>query len=153
MPRLTIADRQRVIHLFKDGYKHGHIKARLEEEGIKISRVALFALLKKHRDMGRVEDRPRARVPKLLSDAHYLFIDRALEQNDELTTAKLYDRLIDDFLTLSVSKATVKRARRELGWITSAPKYCQLIRDNNKQKRLEWCLKMVQQNEDFRDVV
>ena len=47
-------------------------------------------------------------MPKLLSDAHYLFIDRALEQNDELTTAKLYDWLIDEFPTLSVSKAMVK---------------------------------------------
>ena len=34
---------------------------------------------------GSVVDRPRARVPKKLSKAHYVFIVYALENDDELT--------------------------------------------------------------------
>ena len=152
MPRLSIANRQRVIHLFKDGLKASEIRV-LEEEGLKISKVAFLALLKKYRATGKVEDKPWARAPKKLTDAHYSFIDEALQQNDELTTAKLHDLLCIRFPDIEVSTATLKHARKELGWVTSTPKYCHLIRDNNKQKRLKWCKKMIDEREDFQDVI
>ena len=52
-----------------------------------------------------------------------------------------------------MSISTVERARRELGWVVTTPKYCQLIRETNRQKRLEWCQKMIDTNEQFDDVV
>ena len=52
-----------------------------------------------------------------------------------------------------VSLSTVKRARYELGWVVSNPKYCQLIRDVNKEKRMEWCKKMIKNEEQFDDVI
>ena len=153
MPRLSVENRQRVVRLFKDGHRPTEILARLEEEDIRVSKVALYALLKKYRETGRVEDRARARAPKKLSDVHYSFIDSALQQDDELTTAKLYDQLLESFPDITASKSTVKRARRELGWVTSAPKYCQLIRDNNKQKQLDWCRKVLDDKDEFRGVI
>ena len=153
MPRLSLENRQKVVRLFEDGHRPTEILARLEEEDVKVSKVALYALLKKYRETGRVEDRARARAPKKLSGVHYSFIDSALQQDDELTTAKLYDQLLENFPDVTASKSTVKRARRELGWVTSAPKYCQLIRDNNKRKRLDWCRKMLQDKEEFKDVI
>ena len=65
----------------------------------------------------------------------------------------MYDQLLESFPDITASKSTVKRARRELGWVTSAPKYCQLIRDNNKQKRLDWCRKVLDDKDEFRDVI
>ena len=153
MPRLSLENRQKVVRLFEDGHRPTEILARLEEEDVKVSKVALYALLKKYRETGRVEDRARARAPKKLSGVHYSFIDSALQQDDELTTAKLYDQLLENFPDVTASKSTVKRARRELGWVTSAPKYCQLTRDNNKRKRLDWCRKMLQEKEEFKDVI
>ena len=100
-----------------------------------------------------MEDKPKARAPKKLTDVHYSFIDKALQKDDELTTAKLYDQLLESFPDVVVTKSTLKRARRELGWVTSSPKYCQLIREVNKQKRLEWCTKMLGEREDFCNVV
>ena len=153
MPRLSIADRQRVIRLHKDGLKASEIKGVLEEEGLKISKVALLALIKKYHNTGKVEDKLRTRAPKRLTDAHYSFIDDALEQDGELTTAKLHDLLLKSFPDIEVSAATVKRARTEFGWVTSTPKYCQLIQESNKQKRFEWCKKMIDEKEDFHDVI
>ena len=100
-----------------------------------------------------MEDKLRVRAPMKLTDAHYSFIDEALQKDDELTTSKLHDLLLKSIPDVEVSTATLKRARRELGWITSTPKYCQLIRDSNKQKRLEWCKKMIDEREDFQDVI
>lgn len=39
---------------------------------------------------------------------------------------------------ISVSIRTVIRSRQELGWTFRGSTYCQLIRDANKAKRLEW---------------
>ena len=149
MGRLSVTNRQGVARLYDDGHKPYALWARLEEEGIKISRVALYALIKKYRDTGKIEDRPRARALRKLSDVHYSLIDGTLQQDDELTTAKLYDRFHD----IVVSKSTVKQARRELSWVTSSLKYCQLIRDTNIEKRLEWCRKMLDEKEEFNDVI
>ncbi len=153
MTRLAIESRQRVIILSKNGFTLGEIKARLEEEGIHISKTSLCLLIKKYRETGSIADRPRARVPKKLTDEHYVFIDNALEKDDELTTRKLHHLLVDAFPNLDVSHSTVKRARRELGWVSTTPKYCQMIRENNKVKRLEWCKKMLKDKECFDDVI
>lgn len=52
-----------------------------------------------------------------------------------------------------MSLRTVARTRKQLGWMITSPKYCQLIRDANKGKRLEWCQKMIAEQELFEDVI
>ena len=52
-----------------------------------------------------------------------------------------------------MSLSTVKRARQDLGWVINSPKYCQLIRDANKTKRLVWCEKMIAEKESFDNVI
>ena len=52
-----------------------------------------------------------------------------------------------------MSLPTVKRARQDLGWVINSPKYCQLIRDANKTKRLVWCEKMIAEKESFDNVI
>ena len=37
--------------------------------------------------------------------------------------------------------------------IVTSPKHCQLIRERNKEKRLEWCQKMLDTKEQFEDVI
>ena len=37
--------------------------------------------------------------------------------------------------------------------MTSDPKYCQLIRENYKQKRLDWCRKVLDDKDEFRDKI
>ena len=53
----------------------------------------------------------------------------------------------------NVSLSTIKRCRKDLGWVATAPKYCQLIREQNKQKRLEWCWKCLNNDDHFEDVI
>ena len=65
-------------------------------------------------------------------------IDNELQQNDELTAQKLMDNLKERFPDLDVSIPTIKRVRKQKGWVCIRPHYCQLIRDLNKRKRLLW---------------
>ena len=151
--RLDLRTRERVVLLKKQGYTYREIAQRLKEENVVVSIKSLYLLVTKYRNTNSVVDRPRRRRPRLLSREHYIFIDNQLSLNDELTTKQLHDLLLEEFPRLRVSLSTVKRARYELGWVVSNPKYCQLIRDGNKEKRLSWCKKMIEENEQFDDVL
>ena len=47
----------------------------------------------------------------------------------------------------------VRRLRQKLGWVQTSTKYCQLIREPNRIKRLEFCEKCLRDNERFDDVI
>ena len=123
------------------------------EKGIRVSVKSLYLLMAKYRETGSVLDRPRRVGSKILKDVHYRLIDQALADNDELTSRQLRTMLCSKYPDLSMSISTVERARRELGWVVTTPKYCQLIREANRLKRLEWCQEMINTNEQFDDVV
>ena len=40
-----------------------------------------------------------------------------------------------------------------MGWVSTKPRYCQLIRDINKEKRLIWCEQLKANNDKFLDVI
>ena len=79
------------------------------------------------------------------------FIDAEIEKNDELTEPKLGKKLQERF-GIDFSESKVKRPRQKLGWVQTATKYCQLIREVKRAKRLEFCPKCVEDNEQFDDI-
>ena len=152
-PNLVQCRRPAMRLNLQEGHSYKDIQKRLAEEGISVTVKSLYLLVAKFRQTNSVVDRPRAAVPKILNEEHYREIDSALSENDELTSRQLCALLTEKHPELSMSLSTVERARRELGWVVTAPKYCQLIREGNKVKRLEWCIKMLETNERFHDVV
>lgn len=79
-------------------------------------------------------------------------IDTEMEKKDELTAPKLRKKLQEQF-GINFSESKVKRLRQKLGWVQTGMKYCQLIREANCAKRLEFCLECVEDNEKFDDVI
>ena len=59
---------------------------------------------------------------------------------------KLANILQEKGQLLSVS--TVLRCRKALGWTSRGSAYCQLIREGNKGKRLEWVLEYLPEVEN-----
>ena len=62
-------------------------------------------------------------------------------------------RLKENDPQLDVSLSTVKRARQDLGWVSTMPRYCQLISEANKEKRLKWSEEQMANKEKFDDVI
>ena len=58
-----------------------------------------------------------------------------MQEDDETTAAQLVKIL--NARDPSVSKPTI-RTRTLLGWIIQGSWYCQMIRNANKEKRVEW---------------
>ena len=107
----------------------------------------------KYHETRSVLDWPRIVGSKILNDVHYRLIDPALADSDELTSRQLRAMLCSKYPEQLMSISTVERARRELGWVVTTPKYCKLIREANKLKRLEGYQEMINTNEQFGDVV
>jgi hypothetical protein len=63
-------------------------------------------------------------------------VDGQMEKDDEMTVQELHATVYDG--GYSVSKSTVLRCRKALGWTFRGSAYCQMIREANKVKRLEW---------------
>ena len=80
------------------------------------------------------------------------FIDAEMQRNDEMTSPLLARRIYKEFgLNFSIQK--VKRLRKKLGWVMTSTKYCQLIREENQVKRLEFSEQCLRVNKQFGNVM
>ena len=79
------------------------------------------------------------------------FIDK-MESNDETTSTTL-QRLLLEEKGLAFSTDKIKRIRRKLGWLTTGTKHCQLVKEVNRAKRLDYCRRCLEPKETFSDVI
>ena len=130
MPRLSISTRRRVISLYQSGlYSVREIRRRLREENVFISLQALWSLVRKHRETGKVSDLPRRSRPRKLSQEMMDALELTWSENDELTARQARSFLMERWPELRVSIQTIKRIRKQMGWVATRPHYCQLLRD------------------------
>ncbi|CAC5387515.1 unnamed protein product [Mytilus coruscus] len=104
-------------------------------------------------DSGSLKDIPKiASKPPILKRNHLIFIDQTIRQDREISAQEVAVSLRRRFQP-GVSSTTVKRARRRLGWKHSPTQYCQMIRDDNKPKRLTFALRCIATNENFDNAI
>ena len=146
--------RTRVIELWRRNYRLKNIQGHLNAEGIEISKKSLCLLISKYKNTGTVADARTRTRPRKLQEEHYRFIDDAMADNDQLTSRQLYRMLEEAYPCIDISISTLKRARRELGWVGKRTRYCALISENNKEKRVTWCQQQLRTSDlDFENVV
>ena len=150
MPRTTLETR-RILELRRT-YSVSQIQERLKEK-IFISKVTIYAIIKKYRVHHTCADLPKPQCKTILNKDQVRFIDKAMENNDKLTGRQLHELLLEIWPDLQISISTIKRVKRMLGWVCSRPKYCQLVRELNKLRRVEWCTEQIAAQEDFGNVI
>ena len=110
------------------------------KEGTEVSLRSLQRLCAKFQRMHTIQDLHRASKLRILTPEIVTVMDESLRSDDEMTARKLKSKLGEKFVELpEVSLSTIKRQRKEMGWICTRPHYYQLIREVNKLKRKEWC--------------
>ena len=72
-----------------------------------------------------------------------------MEADDETTLKELQQMLSAN--QVSLGRTTILKARSELGWTHRGSAYCQMIRDANKVKRLQWAKETL--GDDFSDCI
>ena len=121
MPRLSLDARRKVIMLHNSGLPVRKIKSRLSEEKVYITRRSLYRLIK------RFQQTNHRKRDKKMTQEMAVVMNSELEQNDEATARQLRSTLMEKYPTLDVSLSTMKRQRKQLGWVCTRPHYCQLI--------------------------
>ena len=140
MSRLNVDVRARIVNMWRAKFKVKDIIDRLAEEGVKVSRTAIYNLLTKFKKTESIGDMKRRPHLRQLDEEQYRFIDELMAENTDLTSRQLHSALKEAYPTVEASLSTVQRARRHLGWTAKRTRYCQLISEVNKEKRMEWCL-------------
>ena len=154
MGRLSLETRARIVSLWKAKFTVKDIVERLAEEGVQVSRTAIYNLITKFHKTGSVGDMGKRPHSSILGEEHYRFVDELMAENTDLTSRQLYAAFKEAYPSVAVSVSTMKRARRHLGWTSKRTSYCQLISDVNKEKRMDWCLDQVLAGDlEFEDVI
>ena len=142
----------RILILYWNGYRAPKIEKLLKEEGIRISRVSIWKFISRFKETGSVARKEGSGRPMKINAETTALVEEQMNADDETTALQLHKMLSER--GVNVSKWTVLRCRRSLGWTFRGSAYCQLIREANKQARLQWAKEYIDECEDgFLDVI
>lgn len=142
---------QRILYYSGKGFKPYTIARVLREENLRASRNGIAKFFKKHKRTGTTRVLPGLGRPSVITSEMKQLVDQQMERDDETTATQLHRMLVE--AGHRVSLRTVLRCRRQLGWTFRGSKYCQLVREVNKVKRLEWAKKCLEKKDDFANVI
>ena len=144
--------KQRILFYHHEGLAPPTISNLLLQEGIVASRRGIIKFLKRYRSSGTIARKPGSGGLSKITDEIKQLIEEKMRSDDETTAMQLHQLLTDHGYT--ITKKTILRCWRELGWTFRGSSYCQLIREANKEKRLSWAHKYRGEADDgFGDVL
>lgn len=79
------------------------------------------------------------------------FIKGSLSENPIQSARDIQTKLASN--GTNISKSTTRRAISAAGFTNTAPRYCQMIRNPNKIKRVDFCKQLIDCDETFDDVI
>ncbi|KAJ8030040.1 Transposable element Tcb1 transposase [Holothuria leucospilota] len=144
--------RMRIVHLHKQGLSVTKIRESLKQEGIVAHYNGIHGIILRYEETGTVADRLHPGRPSQCPPIVDEIIENRLRNNDELTAADL-QREITKETGKKISISTIKEHRQKLGWVCTGTRYCQLVRQANKKKRLIFALNCLSTGETFENVI
>ena len=141
--------KQRILYFDFDGVKPPTIAARLREEGMKASRRGIAKFIHHYEQTGTIARKPGSGRPTKITAEIKSIVEQQMQRDDETSAVQLHALLQSKGYFISLP--TILRCRTALGWTFRGSSYCQLIRDSNKAKRLEWA--NAHKQDDFDDVI
>ena len=108
--------------------------------------------IRRYKETGSIGRRPGSGRPSKITEEIKQIVEEQMRKDDETSAFQLHALLLSRGHYLSIR--TILRCRTTLGWTFRGTAYCQLIREPNKLKRLEWAQKYLNEAEHgFMDVV
>lgn len=139
---ISVYVRERIVRLHRKNKTAHEITRQLEQEdGLRISYKTVLRTIRNYLRRGTWAYAKKTGRPAVLASRVSRIIDSQMRRDNECTALKL-KRIIDAKLRAigqSISVPSVNRLRRKLGWVYSSTRYCQMIREENKPKRVAFC--------------
>ena len=152
MAALSKYAKQRIVSLKERGFTNREVVAILKREGavVYVTTQIVRRCHKCYVETGSIARRQGSGRPTLRTSALLQTIEDIMQADDEATAVQIHSYLLQRGQRL-LSLSTILCARRKLGWTYRGSAYCQLIRQANKEKRLEWARAHLHDN--FEDVL
>ena len=138
-----------LVHHRQGKHKAPTIAKLLRSEGLRASRQGVADFLKRYESRGTIKRKPGSGRPSKVTAEVKRIVEAQMRLDDETTATQLHALLNSHGYSLSLR--TILRCRTSLGWTFRGSSYCQLIRNVNKEKRLEWAKENI--GKEFEDVV
>ena len=123
----------------------------LHKEQISVSKSGVWRFLKGYKERGSTKRKKGSGRPTVICEGAQKVIDQKMEEDE--TTIKELQRTLENH-GYTVSESSVLRCHQQLFWTHCRSAYCQLIRERNKLKRLNWARKYLEEGSaGFRDVI
>ena len=124
----------------------------MHEENLKASCVGITKFLKKYKETGCIGRRSGSGRPSKITAEIKTIVNEQMRKDDETTAMQLHTLLVSR--GYGISLRTILHCRTSLGWTFRGSSYCQLIRTQNKEKRLAWAQHYgTYEDEDFEEVI
>ena len=118
----------------------------LKEEKIDTTRVGIAKFIDKFERTGSIARTPGSGRPTKMTEEMKAIVEERMREDDETIALQLLNSK-----GYQISTKTILRCRAELGWTFRGSAYCQLIREPNKAKRLDWAQQYL--NDNFDNVI
>ena len=141
--------KKRIIYFYEQGYRAPLIARLLLEEDIVASRVGVAKLIGRYQQTRTIVRRQGSGKPTVITPEMKTIVEEQMRSDDETTALQLQSLLTSR--GFRVPKKTILHCRADLGWTFRGSAYCQLIRESNKDKRLQWARDYTQDN--FENVI
>ena len=130
-------------------YRPPSIQKLLAREGLYASRQGIRKFVSAYRTTGCINRKPGSGRPSKVCKEIKKMVNERLRADDETTAHQLHGLLQNLGYKLSIKN--ILRCRSALGWTYRGSAYCQMIREPNKLKRLEFANSY--KDDDFENVI
>lgn len=154
--RYSVEEKHAMVHWRKKGHSYSEIARTITGiSGAKTTASGVKKYLLRHKSTGTIgctgyqrtfQERRKLSLQALAAVNKYVAADR------EISALQIQKKLFVHF-NIRASVTTISRARRELGWVWTGVKYCQLVREENRRKRVQFCFKVCASLDTFDDVI
>ena len=123
----------------------------LKREDLKVTFATVTCIIKNLKLTGSTKKGTSTGRPRKLNAEARAFIEDQMRKDDETTSRMIQKKLARHGVV--VHPSTVRRSRKQQGWTLQRTRYCQLIRDANKVKRLEFAQKVLETGDTFNNII
>ena len=128
--------KRRALVYQAQGLSPSGIAHALAQEGLVATRQGIVNFLRLVEETGNLHRRPGSGKPAKMMPQALSIVEAQMQSDGETTATQLQALLLRKGYNISLW--TVLWSRSSLGWTFRGSVYCQMIREQNKHKRLEW---------------
>ena len=121
----------------------------LEEENIWVSQISVYKFLRRYRETASIARKLGSGRPSRITQEIKQIVKAEMREDDDTSAMQLHALLKSK--DINISRYTILHCRSSLGWTFCGSAYCQMIRQANKEKQLEFA--QTYREDNFENVI